>query len=46
MARDNRYVTNTGYSGAKSLVISRFRRTIGERESKSEKWILYGQIPG
>ena len=39
MARDSRYVTNTGYSGAESLVISRFRCTTGERLQKSERTI-------
>ena len=32
MVRDSRYVTNTGYSGAESLVISRFRCTTQERD--------------
>ena len=31
MVRDSRYVTNTAYSGAESLVISRFRCTTQER---------------
>jgi hypothetical protein len=34
MVRDSRYVTNTGYSGAESLVISRFRCTTQERAIK------------
>jgi hypothetical protein len=35
LARDSRYVTNTGCSGAKSLTISRFRCTTEERLHKS-----------
>ena len=35
MVRDSRYVTNTAYSGAKSLVISRFRCTTQERGGKA-----------
>ena len=31
MVRDSRYVTNTAYSGAESLVIPRFRCTTQER---------------
>ena len=31
MVRDSRYVTNTAYSGAESLVISRFRCITQER---------------
>ena len=37
MARDNRYVTNTGCSGAESLVISRFRCTTQERHPYSRR---------
>jgi len=37
MVRDSRYVTNTAYSGAESLVISRFRCTTQERATEKTK---------
>ena len=37
MVRDSRYVTNTAYSGAESLVISRFRCTTQERNHYNDR---------
>ena len=50
MVRDSRYVTNTAYSGAESLVISRFRCTTQERylniTHQGYQTFLYGGTEG